>query len=87
MGVDIRKEIQRQVSFYRETKDPTEASSAGQLVMSIVENEGLIYAEVAKDREKIVERIKEGMIPVVMPGRSVQERTWGGTPPTLNPSG
>lgn len=33
-------------------------------------------AEVSKDYEKIVLRIKDGMIPVVMPSRAVQERTW-----------
>ena len=45
-------------------------------VKHIQENKRLIYTEVIKGRAKIEERIKEGMIPVVMPGRSVQERTW-----------
>ncbi|MBP6945026.1 hypothetical protein KBD61_01135 [Patescibacteria group bacterium] len=74
--LDLRKEIARQVSLYRGAKNEEGHAFLEEWVKNIVENEDLIYAEVAKDHAKIVERIKEGMIPVVMPGRSVQESTW-----------
>ncbi len=74
--LDLRKEITRQLSVYRETKDEKGRPALEGWVKDIQENEGLIYSEVAKDRAKIVERIKEGMVPVVMPGRGVQEQSW-----------
>lgn len=76
MRVDIRKEIQRQLSVYKEARDSQDRPLPEEWVKNIVENEASIYTEVAKDRAKIIERIKEGMIPVVMPGRDVQERYW-----------
>ena len=76
MTIDIRKEIQRQLEVYREAKDDAGNPCLTEWVKDITENQGLIYAEVAQDRAKIIERIKAGMIPVVMPGRSIQIRTW-----------
>ena len=83
--LDLRKEIQRQLSVYQEAKNREGHPLLEAWVKDIQENEGLIYAEVAKDRSRIVERIKEGMIPVVMPGRSVQEQTWEDTLKYLHP--
>ncbi len=74
--LDLRKEIARQLAVYRVAKNKDGHPLLEEWVKDIQENEGLIYAEVVKDRAKIIERIKEGMIPVVMPGRSVQEETW-----------
>ncbi len=74
--LDLRKEISRQLLVYREAQNEAGRPVLPEWVKDIQENVGLIYAEVVKDRAKIVERIKEGMIPVVMPGRSIQERTW-----------
>ena len=45
-------------------------------ITNISENKGLIYVAIAKDRAKIVERIKKGLIPIVMPSRTVQELRW-----------
>ena len=74
--VDIRQEIIRQLEVYREAKDAGGKPLLQDWITNISENEGLIFAEVVKDRAKIRERIKAGMIPIVMPSRSVQERTW-----------
>lgn len=74
--LDLRKEIERQLSVYRDVRDKDGKPLLEEWVKDITEKEGLIYAEVAKDRAKIIERIKEGMIPVLMPSRDVQERTW-----------
>ncbi len=75
MIVDIRQEIQRQCTIYNEVKGATGCSLLEEWVNNIQDNKALIYAEVAKDRIKIEKRIKEGMIPIVMPSRAVQERT------------
>jgi hypothetical protein len=74
--LDLRKEIERQVSVYKVVQNKKGRPLLRDWVKDIVDNEALIYTEVAKDRAKIIERIKEGMVPIVMPGRSVQERTW-----------
>ena len=76
MIVDIRQEIGRQLAVYREAKDARGKPLLLEWITNISENEGLIYAAVAKDRAKIRERIKEGMVPLDMPSRTVQERTW-----------
>ena len=74
--VNIRQEISRQLAVYRQAKDADGQSLLQDWITDISENEGSIYAEVANDRAKIKKRIKEGMIPLVMPSRMVQERTW-----------
>lgn len=74
--LDLLKEIKRQVSVYQEVKNEEGDSLLEEWVKDIEENGHLIYTQVARDRAKIVERIKEGMIPIVMPSREVQERTW-----------
>ncbi len=76
MIVDIRQEIKRQLAVYREPKDADGRPLMQDWITNITENKYLIYTEVAKDRAKIVERIKNGMIPIVMPSRTVQEHTW-----------
>ncbi len=76
MIVDIRQEIIRQLTVYREAKNSDGHPVMQDWITNISENQGLIYKKVAKDRVKIVERIKNGMIPIVMPSRTVQERTW-----------
>ncbi len=76
MMVDIREEIKRQLAVYREVTDATGQPILQDWIKNISEDEGLLYAEVAKDRAKIMERIKAGMIPIVMPSRTVQERSW-----------
>lgn len=74
--LDIRQEIQQQVDFYGNVKDKDGKPVLQAWIDDITKNEGLIYAEVAKDRLKIIERIKAGMIPVVMPSRQVQMKSW-----------
>ncbi len=83
--LDLRKEIARQLAVYREAKDEEGRPVLEEWVKDIQENEGLIYAQVVKDRARIVERIKEGMIPVLMPSRTIQERTWREALSSLKP--
>ncbi len=83
--LDLRHEIRRQLAIYAEAKDLSGHSLLQEWVNDISENEGSIYAEVAKDHAKIENRIKKGMIPIVMPGRSVQERTWSTALACLRP--
>ncbi len=74
--IDIRQEIQRQLILYREATDSDDMPVLQAWMDDIMQNEALIYAAVAKDRTKIEARIKAGMIPIVMPSRHVQQRTW-----------
>ncbi len=76
MIIDIRQEIRKQLAVYREAQDAGGKPLLQEWIADISENEGLIFAEVLKDGAKIIERIKEGMIPLVMPSRTVQGRTW-----------
>ncbi len=85
MIVDIREEIQRQLERYREVLDSNNKPFLQAWMDDITKNEAFLYAEIVKNRSKIVERIKVGMIPIVMPGRSVQERTWKVALSNLNP--
>lgn len=83
--LDLRKEIKRQLSVYREVKDERGRPFLEEWVRDITRRESLIYAAVAKDKAKIMERIKEGMIPIVMPGRTAQMRCWGAVLRHLKP--
>ncbi len=74
--IDIRLEIRRQLMLYSQEKDLNHQPVLQAWLDDINENIGLIYTAVAIDRTKIESRIKEGMIPIIMPSRSVQIRTW-----------
>lgn len=76
IALDIRQEIERQLAIYAQVKDADGQPVLNDWIKDIEENKELIYTEVAKNHDKITARIKAGMIPIVMPGRSVQERTW-----------
>ena len=83
--IDIPKEIERQLAVYKEARDASGNPCLQEWVKDITENQDLLYTEVAKDRRKIMERIKVGMIPVVMPRKSVQIRTWEAALTNLKP--
>ena len=76
MVVDIRQEIQGQLAVYREVIDSDGQPILKAWVDDITQSKELIYLAVSKDRINIKERIKAGMIPIVMPCRRVQEQTW-----------
>ena len=70
--INIREEIERQLALYGEVLDADDMADLQPWMDDIILNKALIYAEVIKDRVKIMERIKEGMVPIVMPSRNVQ---------------
>ena len=74
--INIPEEISTQCAVYAEVKDASGKPVLQDWVSDISNNKHLLFAEVAKDYEKIQERIKAGMVPTVMPSRSVQETTW-----------
>ena len=76
MTVNISEEIRRQLDVYAEVKDADGRQLLQSWVTDISSNQHLIMAEVSKDYAKISERIKAGMVPVVMPSRAVQEASW-----------
>ncbi len=76
MILNVHEEIMRQLAVYSEAKDATGLPVLQDWITNISENKRLLYAEIANDRTNIVARIKAGMIPIVMPGISVQIRTW-----------
>ncbi len=76
MTVNIREEIRRQLQLYREVTDSNDQPVLEEWINDITQNLELLFAEVAKNPAKIKARIKAGMIPIVMPSRRVQERTW-----------
>ena len=76
MIINIPEEIKRQTALYTECKDKDGQPTLTEWVMDITARQDLLFAEVAKDYENIVERIKAGMIPTIMPSRTVQEQTW-----------
>ena len=76
MVVDIREEIQRQLAVYRELRH-----QSGSLVLQAWIDDIMQYGQNVgrhfdNKRFKIDARIKAGMIPIVMPSRGVQQRTW-----------
>ena len=74
--INIPEEIERQTAVYAACKDRDGKPVLTEWVKNIKEQQDLLYAEIAKDYENIVERIRAGMVPTVMPSRSVQEATW-----------
>ena len=85
MMVNIPEEIKRQCAVYAEATDADGKPLLQDWVNDISNNQHMIAVEVAKDYAKIVERIKAGMVPVVMPSRSVQEATWEEAQTKLKP--
>ena len=76
MIINIPEEIKRQTALYTECKDKDGKPTLTEWVTDITNRQDLLFAEVARDYDNIQERIKAGMIPTIMPSRSVQERTW-----------
>lgn len=85
MLVNISEEIRRQTAVYVEVRDAAGAELLKAWVDDIENQKELITDEVTREYAKIQERIKAGMIPVVMPSRKVQEKTWETATTNLKP--
>lgn len=74
--LDIHREILRQLAIYNECVDSHGHPHLPEWIKDIEDNQHLLLEAVSRDRASIIERIKNGMIPIVMPSRTVQEVTW-----------
>lgn len=86
MRINIGEEIKKQLAVYAGAVDADGQPTLNEWIKDITDNETWIYAAVANDHVEIEARIKAGMIPVVMPSRSIQERTWKKAMETLKPT-
>lgn len=83
--VNIEEEIEKQTARYAECKDKDGKPALATWGADIISHKDRLFAEVAKEYAKIQERINAGMVPIIMPSRSVQEASWKEAMTNLKP--